>query len=104
MSISTQISALQTAKTNIRAAIQTKGVTVPSTEGFSSFASRISSITQLSTADATASEADILNGKTAYGSAGTKLTGSLQVITVRNGTSTPSNSLGSDGDLYLLTY
>lgn len=50
--------------------------------------------------DATATAADIANGKTAYLASG-KVTGTLTFITCYTGTSDPSSSLGSDGDVYL---
>lgn len=52
------------------------------------------------TSDATATAADISNGKTAYANS-SKVTGSLSFITCYTGTSDPSSSLGQDGDVYL---
>lgn len=51
--------------------------------------------------DATATSADILQGETAYGADGTKITGTLVVQHYYTGSSVPSNSLGVDGDIYL---
>ena len=50
--------------------------------------------------DATAGAGDISNGKTSY-SNGVKVTGTLTFITYYTGSSTPSSSLGNDGDIYL---
>ena len=52
--------------------------------------------------DATAATGDIANGATAYVN-GSKITGSLTFITYYTGSSTPSSSLGSNGDIYLKT-
>lgn len=61
---------------------------------------QIFNVTGTFTNDATSTAADILSGKTAYAS-GTKLTGTLNFITVYTGTSAPSSSLGVNGDIYI---
>lgn len=51
------------------------------------------------TSDATATQADIVNGKTAYINGG-KVTGTLIVQNYYTGTTTPESTIGEDGDLY----
>ena len=53
----------------------------------------------LDTSDATASAADIVNGKTAYAD-GRKVEGSLIIQKYYTGSSVPSSSLGNNGDIY----
>lgn len=45
----------------------------------------------------------LLAGYTAHDKSGAPITGSVTVVTYRTGTGAPSNSLGSDGDIYLQT-
>jgi heptaprenylglyceryl phosphate synthase len=52
------------------------------------------------TSDATATAATINSGSTAYVN-GSKVTGSQVIQVYRTGSTTPSSSLGNNGDLYL---
>lgn len=61
---------------------------------------QIFGVTGTYTSDATASASDLLNGETAYVN-GSKITGSLSVTTVYTGSSAPSSSTGSNGDIYI---
>lgn len=63
---------------------------------------RITSVTGTFTSDANATAADIISGKSGYVN-GVKVNGSLVVINYYTGSSAPSNSLGSNGDIYLQT-
>lgn len=51
--------------------------------------------------DTTAVAGDVASGKYIYSAGGTKIEGSLTFITYYTGSSTPSSSLGSNGDIYL---
>lgn len=53
--------------------------------------------------DTTAAASDVATGKYFYTSNGTKTSGSLSFVTYYTGSSAPSSSLGSNGDIYLQT-
>ena len=53
--------------------------------------------------DTTAAAANVQSGSYFYTSAGTRTQGSLSFATYYTGSSAPSSSLGSNGDIYLQT-
>lgn len=61
---------------------------------------QIFGVTGSYTSDATAAASDIVSGETAYAN-GSKITGSLVINKYYTGSTVPSSSLGSDGDIYL---
>lgn len=48
----------------------------------------------------TVTSANLVDGYIAHDSSGKQITGTLKYITCYSGSSDPSNSLGSDGDIY----
>jgi len=60
---------------------------------------QIFNVTGSYTSDATAAASDIVSGETAYVD-GNKITGSLVINKYYTGSTAPSSSLGSDGDIY----
>jgi hypothetical protein len=68
-------------------------VTLPQTGG------GIATFTDVS--DTTATAADVASGKLFCVAAGTITTGTLAFSTIHTGSSTPSSSLGVNGDIYL---
>lgn len=50
----------------------------------------------------TVTAANLVSGVTAHAKDGSAITGSLVTQTFRTGTSEPSDTLGEDGDLYLV--
>lgn len=60
----------------------------------------IFNVTGTFTSDATAAASDIVSGQTAYVN-GSKVTGSLVVQKYYTGSTTPSSSLGNNGDIYI---
>ena len=53
--------------------------------------------------DTTATASDVAQGKYFYTNAGTRTQGTLSFVTYYTGSTTPSSSLGNDGDIYLKT-
>lgn len=78
MSISDQISRLQDAKSDIKTAIENKGVTVPSTAKLDTYNSYINSITTgTDVSNTTATESDVLHPEYFYNSSGTRVQGTM---------------------------
>lgn len=83
-------------QTNLSAANIKVGTTISVNNGNAN----VWSVAGTYTSDATATATDILSGETAYVN-GNKITGSLSLTTVYHGSSAPSSSTGSNGDIYI---
>lgn len=59
------------------------------------------SSTVIDISDTTATASDVKAGTSFYVANGTKVNGSLSIVTYYTGSSEPSSSQGSDGDIYL---
>lgn len=79
MTIASEISRLQTAKANIKTAIEGKGVTVPSETLLSGYATLVNNIDAggVNVSDADAAAANVLSGKTFYAGTAEKKTGTI---------------------------
>ena len=86
--------------TSIADAVREKtGSTAPIST--SQFLNEIKSIETTNTSDATAIASDLAVGKTAYVN-GQKIEGTLVFKTQYSGTTDPDNSIGIDGDIYIV--
>ena len=63
----------------------------------------IREITAVDLSQDTVSASTLLNGTTAHDSAGSQVIGTVTFVTYYTGTTAPSSSLGSNGDIYLQT-
>lgn len=61
----------------------------------------INGVTRIDLRSDTVASGSMLSGVTAHNKAGESITGSLVLKTYYSGTTTPSSSLGNDGDIYL---
>lgn len=78
MSIADEIQRLQDAKSDIKTAIENKGVTVPSTAKLDTYNSYINSITTgTDVSNTTATESDVLHPEYFYNSSGTRVQGTM---------------------------
>lgn len=61
----------------------------------------INGVTKIDLTTDTVTEADVISGKTFHLPNGSTGNGSLQIVTYYTGTSDPTSSTGSNGDIYL---
>lgn len=59
------------------------------------------STTLLDISNDTVTASTLLSGSTAHDNTGAQISGAVSFVTYYTGSSTPSSSLGSDGDIYL---
>lgn len=59
------------------------------------------STTLLDISNDTVTASTLLSGSTAHDNTGAQISGTVTFVTYYTGSSTPSSSLGSDGDIYL---
>lgn len=102
MSVASELTKLETNRSNIVAAINEKGGTLDAKAGLSLCPDAIKAITAgTDTSDATATAEDITEGKTAYIKDG-KVTGTLTKVSYYTGSTLPSSTEGNVGDIFIL--
>lgn len=100
MSVASEIQRLKGVRDKLANNIANKGVSTSLENTFDELANMVNDIPQLDTSDANATGTDIVSGKQAYVK-GALVKGELIIQKYYTGTSTPTSSLGNNGDLYL---